>query len=195
MEQGVYDYLVNTLGVKPSKIQIKSCLVRTNTRNSGLSQPPVLSAASIITLSDVKPDNTTVVDMGASEEKAPTDEELAAGAAALDAEIAAQAAEDWGSNKTVPGTQSSWMRRVSLGSSIFPNLLGRHIGNFSRQLKHSVLSNIGSHRLSVWEAVMLIVQHMAMAVWLKDSLLRYLATSLSPPQPPGASAQPFSSLA
>lgn len=137
MEQGVFDYMVNTLGVSPSKIQIKSALVRTNSRSSGLSQTPVMEAASIITLSDVKPDNTTVIDKAAAEEKAPTDEELAAGAAALDAEIAAQAAEDWGSNETVPGTQSSWMRRVSL----------------CRQLKHSMLSNTGSHRLPVYEAL------------------------------------------
>lgn len=88
MEDGVREYLVSR-GASPSSIKIQSVLSTPSSGGwTGSGSIVDLPSAAIVTLTDVDANNKTVVDASAAEEKMPTAEELAAGAAALAAEIA-----------------------------------------------------------------------------------------------------------
>jgi hypothetical protein len=84
MEAGVYQYLLRQ-GVSASQITITSVLYRNGMSSSSLLESP--QAASVILLTNVDANNNTVVLTPDVSAPAPTDEELAAGVAALDAEI------------------------------------------------------------------------------------------------------------
>jgi hypothetical protein len=84
MEAGVYNYLLRQ-GVSASKISITSVLYRSGMSGSAALDSP--QAASIVLLTDVDGNNNTVVLTPDVSAVAASEEELVAGAAALDAEI------------------------------------------------------------------------------------------------------------
>lgn len=109
----MYNYVASLPGVKASSIQITSVLG--STRGSSASE----TSASIIQMSEVGPNNKTVVIKSAAEESPLSAAELSAASAELDKLIAQDAAEDWGSADDAEqkiGAQSSqnWMQRVSV---------------------------------------------------------------------------------
>jgi hypothetical protein len=99
MEAGVYRYLLRQ-GVSASTISIKSVLYRTSMSGSSVVDSP--QAASIVLLTDVDVNNKTVILTPDVSAPAPTEEELAAGAAALDAEISRMALLPLPENGTEP---------------------------------------------------------------------------------------------